>query len=102
MFSINRALDTGFRIGNEGVIVKLMKDCTTLMFNGKLKTKNDFISEINMVPVINQVPDTTMESKKGSKLCSIVINKLHKTLGHCGESLLKCTEKTMALLLQEN
>jgi hypothetical protein len=79
-----------------------MKDCTTIMFNGKLKTKNDFISEINMVPVMNQVQDTTMESKKGSKLCSILINKLHKTLGYYGESLLKFTEKTIALLLPEN
>jgi hypothetical protein len=44
-----------------------------------------------MVPILNQVGNNVVETKKMIKSMSIEINKLHKILGHHGETHLKAT-----------
>jgi hypothetical protein len=44
------------------------------------------MSGIKMVPVLNQVTNTVIETRKMIKPIYVEINKLHKNLGHCGET----------------
>jgi hypothetical protein len=44
LFSINKALTNGFMIGNDGVLIKLTKGETKLVFDQRLNTKGDFVS----------------------------------------------------------
>jgi hypothetical protein len=81
---INESLMNGLMIGNEGVLIKLTKRETTLVFNQSLNTKGGFVSGIKVVPVLNQVSNTIVETKKMIKVMSFEINKLHNILGHCG------------------
>jgi hypothetical protein len=67
-------------IGDEGMLIKLTKGENTLVFNQRLKTKEGFVYGIKMVPVLNQVAITVVETKGMIKTMSFEINKLHKTL----------------------
>ena len=43
LFSISKALNNGFNLGNEDVVMKVMKGNATLYFDRILKTKNGFV-----------------------------------------------------------
>jgi hypothetical protein len=83
------AMMNGFMIGNEGVMIKLTKGETTLVFDQYLNTKGGFLSGIKMIPVLNQVPNTVFRLKIMIKTLSVAINKLHKILGYSGETHVK-------------
>ena len=89
LFSINKALKNGFKIGNEDVVLKLMKGKTTMYFDRILKTKDGFVTGIMLIPMMGNVATTAVETKK----TTININNLHKILGHCGEATARMTGK---------
>jgi hypothetical protein len=95
--SINNAVMNGFMIGNEGLLIKLTKGETKLVFDQRLNTKEGFLSGIKMVSVLNQVDNTDIETKKMIKNMSLEINKIHKILGHCGETHLKATDNAYGI-----
>ena len=64
LFSIRKALKNGFNLGNEDVVMKLMKGKTTLYFDRILKTKNGFVSGIKFLPIINNMATTAVESRR--------------------------------------
>jgi hypothetical protein len=51
LFSSNKTLMKGFMIENEGVLIKLTKGETKLVFDQQLNAKGGFVSGIKMVPV---------------------------------------------------
>jgi hypothetical protein len=51
-------------IGNEGLLIKLANGETKLVFNQLVNTKRGFVSGIKMVPILNQVANTVVETKK--------------------------------------
>jgi hypothetical protein len=88
LFSMSKALKNGFNLGNEDVVMKLMKGNTTLYFGRMLKTKNGFVSGIKLLPILgNNIATTAIEVNKVKPKINIKIsiNNLHKSLGHCGE-----------------
>ena len=78
LFSINKALKNGFKIENEDVVLKLMKGKTTMYFDRILKTKDGFVTGIMLIPMMENVATTAVETMK----TTITINNLHKILGH--------------------
>ena len=63
LFSISKALKNGFNLGNEDVVMKLMKGNTTLYFDRMLKTKNGFVSGIKLLPILgNNIATTAVEA----------------------------------------
>jgi hypothetical protein len=93
LFSISKALKNGFNLGNEDVVMKLMKGNTTLYFNRILKTKNSFVSGIKLLPILgNNIATTAVEASKVKP--KININNLHKIVGHCGEVATRMTGKS--------
>jgi hypothetical protein len=64
LFSMNKSLKNGFMIGNEGVLIKLTKGETKLVFDQLLNTKGDFVSGMRRVPVLNKVTNTVVEKRK--------------------------------------
>jgi hypothetical protein len=60
LFRINKAMMNGFIIGNEGVLIKLTKGETALVFDQHLNTKGCFVSGIKMVHVLNQLANTVI------------------------------------------
>jgi hypothetical protein len=75
-----------FMDGNEGLLMNLTKGESMLMFDEILNIKGGFVYGIKMAPVLNQVANTVVETKKTMKVMSVDIKKLHKILGHCGET----------------
>ena len=66
----------GFNLGNEDVVMKLMKGKTTLYFDRMLKTKNGFVSGIKLLPILgNNIATTAVEAEKVKP--KININNLH-------------------------
>jgi hypothetical protein len=51
LFSINKALKNGFKIGNDGIVIHLTKGNTTLSFDRILNTKNGFVSGAKLNPI---------------------------------------------------
>jgi hypothetical protein len=47
------------------------------------------VSDIKMIPVLNQAAHTVVQTKRMIETMPFDINKLHKVLGHCGETYLK-------------
>jgi hypothetical protein len=86
LFIINKDLMNGFMIGNKGVLIKLTKGETTLVFNPRLNTKGGFMSGIKMVLDLNQVANTSSETHNMMKTMSVEIKNLRKILGHYGET----------------
>jgi hypothetical protein len=52
----------GFMIGNEGVLIKLTKGETKLVFDQCLNTERGFLSGIKMVAILNQAANTVVRS----------------------------------------
>jgi hypothetical protein len=80
LFSINKDLKNGFKIGNEYIIIYLSKSSTTLTFERVIKTKNGVVSEVRLNPVYIETAGN--------------VNKLHKAIEHCGEETLRITAKS--------
>jgi hypothetical protein len=76
-----QALMNGFIIGNEDVLTKLIKVEKNLAFNQRSNTKRGFLSGIKLVPVLNQVANAVVETKKMIKTMPVEINKLHRSWG---------------------
>jgi hypothetical protein len=93
LFSISKALKNSFNLGNEDVVMKLMKGNTTLYFNRMLKTKNRFALGIKLLPILgNNIATIAVEADKVKPM--IKINNLHKMLGYCGEVATRMTGKS--------
>jgi hypothetical protein len=92
LFSISKALKNGFNLGNEDVVMKVMKGNTTLYFNRMLKTKNGFVSGIKLLPTLVNNIVTTVEANKVKP--KININNPRKILGHCGEVATRMSGKS--------
>ena len=71
--------------------MKLMKGKTTLYFDRILKTKNGFVSGIELLPIFENMAITTVELRKMKNM--IDINNLHTILGHCSEATARMTGK---------
>jgi hypothetical protein len=102
LFSISKALINGLMIGNVGVLIKLSKGETTLVFNQRLSTKGVFTSGIKMVPDLKQLYNNVVGSKIMIKTKLVEMNKLHKILGHCGETHMKGTAKFFGIKVFRN
>jgi hypothetical protein len=82
LFINNKALMYGFiMVGNEGVLLKLTKEETTLLFDQRLNTKVGFKSGIKMVSILKEVVNTAVGSYCMIKFMSFLLDKLHKILG---------------------
>ena len=54
----------GSILANEDVVMKLMKENTALYFDTVLKTKNGFVSNIKLIPMLWKIVTTAFESTK--------------------------------------
>jgi hypothetical protein len=90
LLSIGKALKNGFNLNNHGKIIKLSKGNVTLTFDKVVRTKNCFVPGIKILPVLGDVGNSILETKKRD---TIDVNNLHKILGHCGEVNARLTGK---------
>ena len=63
LFSISKALKNVFNLGNEDVVMKLMKEDITLYFHRLfLKTKSRLVSDIKLIPMLGKIVTIAFES----------------------------------------
>jgi hypothetical protein len=79
LFSISKALKNGLNLGNEDVVMKLMKGNTTSYFDIIVSTKNGFVSGIKLIPVLGSIATISVEINKVKP--KININNLHTMMG---------------------
>ena len=89
LFSINKALKNGFKIGNEGIIIHLTKGNATLTFDRILNTKNGFVTGAKLNPIVIESAGSAIDPEKVE--IKVDINRIHKIVGHCGEEALRAT-----------
>jgi hypothetical protein len=90
LLSINQALEKGYRISNDKIIISLSKGLNKITFDRFFKAKDGTVSGILMRPCDNPVAYTILNgvTKKG-----IEINDFHTMLGHCGSDMLERTAR---------
>ena len=66
LFSINKALKDGFKIGNDGIVIHLTKGSTTLSFDRILNTKNGLCQVQSSIqfPSNRQTPSSIQQDPK--------------------------------------
>jgi hypothetical protein len=82
LFIIGESLKHGFKISNDGEIIKLSKGNVTLSFDKVVRTKNGFVPGIKLLQVLSDVGTSVFKTEKRD---TIDVNNLHKILGHYGE-----------------
>ena len=86
LFSVTKALRTGWNLGNKGVHIHLSKGDKRLTFDKTMKTSEGVVVGIDMVP---RTPDGVACPALLRKGKTVDINILHKVLGHPGETILR-------------
>jgi hypothetical protein len=90
-FSLNRALQNGFKLSNENVSIRLSKGSVTLVFDRIIKKMNGFVTSVNMKTLPPKAIHNGMVNTTISEAYDI--NYLHKAFGHCGLETLKNTAR---------
>jgi hypothetical protein len=93
LFSISKALNNGFNLGNEDVVMKLMKENMAFYFDRILRTTNGFVSGIKLIPMLVNTATTAVEVNKVRP--KINIHNLHNSVGHCGKVATRMTGKSV-------
>ena len=108
LFSIGRALQHGWSLGNQGKVIFITKDRNTIRFNKVYHTQTGFLNGIELEPLQKdgqQKPsqeqqetqrsqqETGVLSEKGAKNPKIKLNVLHKTLDHVHKEVCKRTAR---------
>jgi len=89
LFSVTKALDNGFNIGNEKTTLTITKGDFKICFDNHLRTRSGWIAGIEIKPRI-QNSSKLPRIKPGIK---ININGLHEVFGHASEDTTKQTAK---------
>ena len=114
LFSLMKAISSGWTLSNKGNHINLTKGDHTLVFDRIEKTKDGLLCGIEMVPRIGEEgerahattsdpPDsesggegTNSDSKSGASKAKTIywnINRFHKVFGHASEDAMKATAK---------
>ena len=89
LFSLTRAIDKGFNLGNEGRAVTLSKGDFTLKFPKQVRTKTGYVSGLNMYAIVEK--DIKIPKLKSGR--EVNINTYHQMLGHISEERTRATAK---------
>jgi hypothetical protein len=87
LFSITKAIDSGFQIGNEGTVMHLEKGKHRLKFDRHIRTKNGWIGGVKLVPM----EDVRMVTPKLQKGAKVDAGTIHGVFGHVGDETTKAT-----------
>jgi transposase InsO family protein len=95
LFSIPRALEGGFNIGNKGKTIFIFKDQMKIEFDRTITTGKGSVMAVDMMPRVEHAnPAASID--QGSRM---EINKFHKLVGHPSEETLRNTAKFYGLQL---
>jgi hypothetical protein len=91
LFSLNKALEKGFKVSNDGVVIILNYN-VKMTFDRVIHATDGFVTGVSMKPImsdnINGFANASISTKR-----SYDINHLHKLFGHCGQEILNNTIK---------
>jgi hypothetical protein len=100
LFSMNRSLNNGFKLSNEGENISLTKGSASITFDGIIKSSDGTVSGIKMVSLDSSTAYVAQNKADSSK--GIDVNKFHEMIGHCGVDRLKKTAQVDRLKLKGN
>jgi hypothetical protein len=86
LFSIGKALSSGFQIGNNGLMIHLTKGVFKMSFDHLMPTKKGYAMGIDMVPVAQSIATAALDCR-----VRVNINALHGMLGHVGKDAITKT-----------
>ena len=86
LFSITKALDNGWNVSNQNVMVSLEKHKTKITFDKIFRTEYGVVLGIEMCSKALVLAHVNIDDK-----LSIDINYLHKLMGHPSEDILRTT-----------
>jgi hypothetical protein len=97
LFSITKALSSGWTIGNKGVKLTLSKAGHSIEFDRVFKTENGYLCGVELLPRSEQAHPTVdtaaTTEHNGKSVKHWNINRLHKVLNHASEEVLRLTAK---------
>jgi hypothetical protein len=87
LFSLNKALNKGFKVSNGGVVISLNYKHVRLTFVFVIHAMDGCVTGVSMKPImsdnINGFANASISTKR-----SYDINHLHKVFGNCGQEVL--------------
>ena len=87
LFSLNKALKKGFKVSNDGVVVRLNFKHVKLTFERVINATDGCVTGVSMKPMIsNNINGFANASISNERIYDI--NHLHKLFGHCGQEIL--------------
>jgi hypothetical protein len=87
LFSLNKVLKNGFKVGNDGVVVSLNYKHVKLTFDRVINATDGCVPKVSMKPMIsNNINGFANASIRNERIYDI--NHLHKLFGHCGQEIL--------------
>jgi hypothetical protein len=92
LFSLSKALEKGFKISNDGVVVSLNFKHVKLTFDRVINATDGCVTGVSMKPMMsNNINGFANASISNRRIYNI--NHLHKLFGHCGQEILNKTIK---------
>jgi hypothetical protein len=95
LFSLNKALNKGFKVSNDGVVVSLNYKHVKLTFDRVIHATDGCVTGVSMKPILsNKINGFANASINNERIYDI--NHLHQLFGHCGQAIIKNTIKVYA------
>jgi hypothetical protein len=92
LFSLNKALNKGFKVSNDGVVVSLNYKHVKLTFDRVIHATDGCVTGVSMKPILsNKINGFANVSISNERIYDI--NHFHKLFGHCGQEILNKTNK---------
>jgi hypothetical protein len=91
LFSIGKALQNGFNIGNKGIHIFLRKGNTKIVFDRIMPTSKGFVVGFGMMPATRASGNVAIVAMDKGK--RVNVNALHKLLSHVAEGNARRTAK---------
>jgi hypothetical protein len=98
LFSVNKALENGFKLSNKHENISLTKGSASITFDRIIKSLGGTVSGIKMVYLDS--PTAYVAQNKLDSGKSVNVNKFHEMIGHCDLNRLKKTAQVHGLKLK--
>ena len=96
LFSVNKALTNGFKLSNNGLVIKLTKKNAQIQFDRVFETGTGNVIGVTLMPKMPwELANLSLEKLKPTNF-----NKTHGCMGHAGEGSTRWTAAYYGLKLQ--
>jgi len=100
LMSLGKAMANHFSLGNDGLIITLTKQRTSIRFDRIMTTNTGHVSGVELIPCTNRRSDVALVSATSPAQLSVDINVAHRVLGHANAGYVQNTAGSLGWKLE--